>query len=371
MSLEQLLSIEPDKSEATSTAPAPSEDAAEPPPEQPAADAQSTQQPAQPGSEAGKTKTLFDRFRERGIDFSTKYRDEEALVEGLANLARKIGERNEYAELGRFVQERPAEALAWIQSQLQQSQGSPPAAQQQPPQTTSAQQAEVIKLLKTEYDPEWLNQVEYDEQGNLVAKPGAEPGIVPKLLKAQREMRKLQERLLTDPLGTLKPVIEAATKDIIARAERAEQAVRELEARIVNQDSYDIAQSIIEQDKDWMFINGEIKPNNFTKAGRLYAEALIEEGRATPDDLIGAAARAKERVLGRIWLESVQQKQKAAAGNASTSRQPQGNKAAAVRKPQQAPPDTGATEPPAGRSLFDLLMKSVEEHPPESPPWAS
>jgi hypothetical protein len=368
MSLEQLLSIEPDKPEAPSTAPAPSEGTAEPAADQPPADAQSTQQPAQPGSEAGKTKTLFERFRERGIDFSTKYRDEEALVEGLANLTRKIGERNEYAELGRFVQERPAEALAWIQSQLQQSQGSAPAPQQQPPQTTPAQQAEVIKLLKTEYDPEWLNQVEYDEQGNLVAKPGAEPGIVPKLIKAQREMRKLQERLLTDPLGTLKPVIEAATKDVIARAERAEQAVRELEARIVNQDSYDIAQSIIEQDKDWMFINGEIKPNNFTKAGRLYAEALIEEGRATPDDLIGAAARAKERVLGRIWLETVQQKQKAAAG---TKQQPPANKAAAVRKPQQAPPDTGATEPPAGRSLFDLLMKSVEEHPPESPPWAS
>lgn len=52
---------------------------------------------------------LKDKY---GVDYSTKYADDDAFYQGHLNLAKKLGERDEYANLGRLAQEQPEQVLA-------------------------------------------------------------------------------------------------------------------------------------------------------------------------------------------------------------------------------------------------------------------
>lgn len=275
----------------------------------PAPPRQQQQQPAtvgQPGSSglpvghpglaaASKTppegETLFDEvLRETGIDYRGKYASEAELKRGLMHAARTIGERNDDAVYGRLLRSDPAKVYAYLQQKMgfggfqpQVQPPAPPVQQQQQqspaPQQLPPQQQQVFDP-QPEWNEGWLQILAADDNGNPVLKPeyAARPDLasVPaKYAAAQEWATREQRRRLFAPQPQQQPPAppvqqQPLTEDRI-RQIAAEQAARvgqtwqeyqqqqaeEQRQREQYQAAVNESYSLIGEEKDWAFVDGD------------------------------------------------------------------------------------------------------------------
>jgi hypothetical protein len=134
--------------------------------------------------------------RELGFrDLRNHYADGVSWLRGLAS-----GYQTLQQQLQRSEQERMA-----LMQRAQQPAPAAPA----PGAPGAGGAADPLAALRgPEYDPSWLNQVTRDEKGNLVANPGADPMIVPKLHAALRHRQSIMEKFADNPGDFLKPILE-------------------------------------------------------------------------------------------------------------------------------------------------------------------
>lgn len=131
-------------------APAQTPPAAAPTPAAPAITAgEPTEQPSAPPAVMA---YLRDKY---GEDFSKKYQSDEAFLQGVLNLNKKIGERDEEAQLGRVLRDDPARVAQWLR---QQRPDLFPAPQAPPPQPTNGKPAD-----PSEFSPEWIAALQLKE----------------------------------------------------------------------------------------------------------------------------------------------------------------------------------------------------------------
>lgn len=157
----------------------------------------------------------FHRF---GDEF--KGLDESTARERIANRYEQV--RQQAAE-----SQRQAQVLAWQQhEQNRQWQAQQQAAQQQ------AQQPQKKAWEPPPFDPNWLNLVHKDEQGNLVANPGAMPDLPQKVLayaqwKQEQEHKFWQnphEFMLQGMLDPINQVVQLRVNDALGQYQRVQQA---------------------------------------------------------------------------------------------------------------------------------------------------
>lgn len=337
-------------------------------PESPAAGPETSpvEPPVQQTNQTAPTGSLFDAFKSRGLDFTNKYTSEESLIDGLSHLVRKFGERNELAQLGQFVLQYPQQAAQWLNEQL---------GNKQPAQQPTKPAAEQPWLAPDEWDESWLEHVTRDEQGNLVPKPGAPPDIVAKIVKAENKMRKFYAQLARDPASVLQPIIQQATEPLLQRALQAEQRVAELEASMVQAEEQATIQDIIHANAHWMFKGGTVSADNWTPAGRRYAELLLQEAKRTPGETAAAIAdRAKKLLMAEILernMASVIRNQQAAPPPPAPSPPPPMQRGVVTHRPNQAAkPAENAAKTAGRRSLFEKLLDAANQVPEGFVDWS-
>jgi hypothetical protein len=198
-------------------------------------------------------------------DFSGKYQNDRELLKGLVHAAKKIGERNDEAQMGRWIKEKPQEAYAWLQSQIGQQQ------QQQQPPTNGA----------PEYNPEWAREVEVDEYGRAIGvKPGYDPATAQKFNRALDYYHQQQRELVFHPEKVLQPYLAQVEERAVQKAR--EQWEQEWNARYGQMNEFNEAQQVLDGNKKWLFNEGDPQ-KGWSAAGRVYNETVQGWSRKRPD----------------------------------------------------------------------------------------
>lgn len=161
---------------------------AQPPAATPPAAATTDGEPAEPASAPPPVMAyLRDEY---GVDFSNKYRSDEAFLQGILNLNRKIGERDEEAQLGRVLKEDPARVAQWLMQHQPQLFPKPePQAQQQP----AAKPTE-----NGEFDPKWIAALQLKSDVDPATKQALTDWITNQQLMhtpVGRELKELRARV--------------------------------------------------------------------------------------------------------------------------------------------------------------------------------
>jgi hypothetical protein len=192
-----------------------------PPAPTPSADpaAQTQAAPAAPGYDSARD------FVAKALGYkSDTYGDDEsflrAMVAGEQTLKRQLEEAKQLAQYGQlYLQNLP-------QKPAEPDKPDPFAAYKAP-----------------EFNNAWLSMVERTADGNIQLRPGADPSILPKIHAYQQYRDEVAQKLTTDPMGYLKPIIEHYA------GEKAQALVEQQFAKM-QADQY--ANSVIQQNADWM-----------------------------------------------------------------------------------------------------------------------
>jgi hypothetical protein len=140
---------------------------------------------------------VLDYLRQYGDEqIATKYKNGADALAGLVNAQRLIGQRDEMAQLGRHLAERPHEVFERLRQQFGEPPGPATQVQQAP------QPAEQKPAASGEFDPLWLTQVTRDPQtGAYIDLPGASPGVAQKVNRYVESYFENQRKRLQDPLA--------------------------------------------------------------------------------------------------------------------------------------------------------------------------
>lgn len=208
-----------------------------------------------------------------GLDVS-KYKSDEDFFLGFANLARAMGERSEAAQLGRWVQENPQEALARLQERF----GQPAAPATTTAQPTTTKPSDALP----EWNPAWRPLLRKDENGRTTVVEGADP----RYAAAYDAYMERAEKLLFNPVEALKPeldrVRQQAKEEALAEFQRMQT---EQTHRSTAQQTYNRAMELLTSNADKLFEGGD--PNGSpTPLGQSYQQFLMHVAKAdmTPEE---------------------------------------------------------------------------------------
>lgn len=199
-----------------------------------------------------------------------------------------------------------------------------------------------------EYDKEWLNLVMRDENGNLVAKPGAMPDLPQKIMAYTQAREQALTKLLQDPYGTMQegltPFIQEQARQIVQQQFQQSQQYQQ------QQYTGQRAQELIGQNSAWLFeqnsqgqtIQDFTGRRQLTEAGKLYnakVGELAQYGIVDPDMAHNLAMEHLESTLYRLEQKSgsVQtndEKKKLAFLKKPTHAPNRGTEAVAAKKPK-------------------------------------
>lgn len=274
--------------------------------------------------------SLLSRIKDRfGADLSSKYKDDDQALQGLVNAYHLVGRRDALAEYGERFRQYEPEFAEFLRSKQEPSpqQTQPVPGQEAPPP----------------YDPSWHDQVEMDEQGRVVAKAGAEPGVVGKLQKyttwaRENQRRILENELLRDPERLREEMRTVASE---AAQEQVRQAVAFVEEKTK-------ADNFIWESRPWMFQDGDQK-KGLSPTGHRFRELVnyVYQSGVTDMDRqieLATAMLRNERV-------AAQQRQ-------SSKPSPQATRQA-MHKPNTAPQDVRDTLVRDGESVEQALARNL------------
>lgn len=309
-----------------------------------------TEPAAEPGSEAEASAEsvrlagLRELLRKKGYD-SSKWQTDEAALDGLVNLARKVGARDEDAELGRRLKPFQAQFEDFLANQYAGSIGQQQAQQQQSEQPTGWWNPPPV--------PEnWRELVERTEDGGVKVRDGVRADVAQQVEGYLDYHRNWQTKLQTNPTEALRPLYEQAVADA------EERAVQRILAHQNQQQQQQSSVSFIQQNRDWMFSknqNGEFlrdpETGNFvgTPAGRFFYQelkTLVENG---------VDEQTAQRLAIRNTQLAVSNAQRGQATQAAPSPQPQEQSSMTAPTQRAVPPGMGG-----GRSNTGLREKTPQ-----------
>lgn len=198
-----------------------------------------------------------------GLKIADKYKTDEEMAEGIANLYKRIGQRDEEAELGRYLREHESEFREYLASKQQPK----PAESKPEPQSSDV----------PEWDENWRYQVEYDEAGNLIARKGSSPDIPAKIKKYMDWRERRLDEVARNPEKFASKVLEQQMVKLREEATRAsqEEIVRAQEQAAIGAWG---AQHSAE-----LMVDGDV--NQPTMLGKKYIEVYESKLAGMPDGL--------------------------------------------------------------------------------------
>lgn len=195
--------------------------------------------------------------------FRDKYKSDEDFLAAIPHLTKKLGERDELAELGKRFKDHEAEFQAWMQSRGQQP---PPAA----PEANGDQ--------VPEWNPAWRYQITQDAQGNLVPAAGAPTDIVQKY-RAYYEWR---ERRMDEIARNPEKFADHALKGQLEKIREEQKQLLQQEVQQTRE--HTAIQSWGASVRDKLFISGD--PNNGpSQLGQRFQEIYQNDLNGMPDGL--------------------------------------------------------------------------------------
>lgn len=193
--------------------------------------------PPSPGSTE-----LLAKFREKfKTDLSSKYRDDDALIEGLFHAQQRLSQRDELAAFGQALQQNPQAVYAALHERF-----GKPAAPATPESPAPGGAAEALKKLYGDYDPSDAKKIYKDAEGNWHE---TEEGALKRVMA-------FRERMLSDPAGALKiqELVTTATQEAMQKFQQQTQQ-EQLAAQARWQDEQEAIQFLNASTK-WMFNQG-------------------------------------------------------------------------------------------------------------------
>jgi len=170
---------------------------------QPVADEPADTPEPEEGTATQGESTLFDRLRKvAGLDLSTKYQDEESLLRGLAEATKKIGERNEKAELfdhfSELIGDRGQEFSDWLNG-----------TQRQPakPSTNGDDLPSTLDEFMV------LRAQMLDENGRR--RRDIDPAIARKVEAMERKIQSTAFQWAKDPASVIRPYLDEIKQDLL------------------------------------------------------------------------------------------------------------------------------------------------------------
>lgn len=252
----------PDSSSQATSAPQATPPVAQPasaPPAQPAAPAQVPpgQQPppaaaaaaTQPPAQAAPTFANVRDFAARGLgmsqamNFADDQQFTQAVVQSWAGMQQQV--RQQAAEL-QALRAQAANAAA------------PPAAA---PATPTAPDP-LDRFKAPEWDPNWERMVDRIEGGGFRAREGHE-AVLPKFQAAQQWRQKFANDLMTDPRGTLAPLIQHEARQMASEIVQAQFAERE---------SKQVVDQFLAANKSWLTMQGPNGTETLSPYGQNYTQ---------------------------------------------------------------------------------------------------
>jgi len=222
-------------------------------------------------------RAFLTRFDARtGRNMAEKFRSDEEFIDAIENLSRRMGQREEDAQIGKWFREDPQRFLQEAMAQ----QG----ADGQRGLRADGQQGRIEPDLPKDYRDFQLLQRE------LAAFPDADKAPADLKRRYNDVARKIEEvafRLAVDPEGLLGPILERHGRSL------AEQLVQHNEARLAEDRDLTFLKDYTERNKSWLFEAGDpAKP--FTAVGAKIdsaMKALEAKGIKNPREQLELALR--------------------------------------------------------------------------------
>lgn len=214
-------------------------------------------------------KSILDVAREMGYQNIPEGASEHQFLQHLLLSASQVQQYQQLANYGQeFLRDRDS-YTRWKQEQQRQQE--------------IAQQGQKAKWWDApEFDPRWRNQVYRDPQtGELRTLPGASPSIVEKLSAWQQFERDQTDKLLKDPIGTLRPGLEEVVGDMIAKAMQQQQTQFQ---------DLTFSQQFLRDNASWLYDRDQAG----NQVNRLSQWGQVFKGHV--DSLLGMGMRGDEQV---------------------------------------------------------------------------
>lgn len=214
------------------------------------------------------TEDLFAKAAEKGFDV-TKYADADAFLDGVVNLASKLGERDQLAAYGRQLIDDPLAVYKHLEEALVKS-GKMPAKAVAPVESVKP------RTDRPEFNEQWIEQL-FNPDGSV--KENADKAIARKFAVWQDWSAKEQRRLLNDPREALKPFLEDDINKTVAEKVAAEIAKFRQEQLAENQltesqqREYAEARDLMSKDANWVFVDGDVR-KGLTPMGKVYKKHI-------------------------------------------------------------------------------------------------
>lgn len=119
-----------------------------------------------------------------------------------------------------------------------------------------------------EYDPRWEQALEPDGQGGYRVKPGFAPDTLHKFTQYQQFQKEAVQKLLRNPIETLKPGIEQLVQPLIQQA---------IQQSMGGYQQHQVGQQIVQQHSSWIYSptpNPVTGARDFTPAGAYYVKQI-------------------------------------------------------------------------------------------------
>lgn len=198
-------------------------------------------QPVQPAAQeqpattpAATTPSLLESLRSQGIDVQGS-NDQEA-IQALATRWREYQQLQQLAPAARsYLQDRD-QYVAWKRQQE---------AEAQKQRAQDPQQPWYAKwFTPPEYNPAWERQITTDANGNIVAVPGAPPGVVEKYLNYRQHRQELAEKFMSNPYQFIEEPVKHLAQQM------AEQAVQK---HLQQYQDQNFAKDFVNQQASWLY----------------------------------------------------------------------------------------------------------------------
>lgn len=149
-----------------------------------------------------------------------------ALVEGQKTATQRLQEMQQLAQFGQmYLNERQA-------------------AHRTPQQAASAAPDPLAAYKAPEYSQAWQSHVERTENGGWKTRDGGDPSVLPKWLAVQQFRADMGEKLLSDPVAFLKPIVTQLAQ---------EQAREVVQAQFGQHETSQYVNGFMSQNAGWLF----------------------------------------------------------------------------------------------------------------------
>lgn len=213
---------------------------------------------AEPTAEDTPRTDVLTRLKERfNVDLTTKYKDDDDLLQAHVNLTKKLAERDELAQLGRVAATDPNKLLEFYRSRGIIPEPQP---QQPPPKEPPAT---AISAEVPEWDDDW-NQ--YIERGRLVAEtPPAVAKSINEYYRAKTIAKSPQYQAMQRKLAEIEQKIT-----------QQPQQPQGMDPQVAEYIQFQQAEKLIERNAGWLFKDKQSAKSGLSPDGFVWVQSLNE-----------------------------------------------------------------------------------------------